>query len=247
MNQKEAFEKYKQFRIPSLSTICEKASQYSKTCSLIIIIIILLVFIYLIQEIPQWQVAQFGITNPKDLADTENSYRATLAQILGGIAIGIGLYYTWRRVTIAEKELKVSQEGQITERFTRAVDQLGAINLFGNPAIEIRLGGIYALEGIANESEKESEKPEKYYWPIIEILTAYIKKNSSIKTFENEKITSLSMDIQANETTKREIPDTDHVSLDIQSILTVIKRRRFFFNSGESTGLDLQKNISTKS
>jgi hypothetical protein len=46
----------------------------------------------------------------------ENSYRVTLAQILGGIAIAISLYYTWRRINIY-------QEGQITERFTRAVDQ----------------------------------------------------------------------------------------------------------------------------
>jgi hypothetical protein len=42
--------------------------------------------------IPYFQVAHFGIANPKDLADAENSYRATLAQILGGVAIGIGIY-----------------------------------------------------------------------------------------------------------------------------------------------------------
>ena len=40
------------------------------------------------------------------------------------------------RIT-TQPNLNVSQEGQITERFTRAIDQLG------NPAIEIRLGGIY--------------------------------------------------------------------------------------------------------
>lgn len=117
MNPRETFKKYKQFKIPSLSSICEKASQYSKTC-LLIAIILFLFFIYLIQQIPHWQVAQFEITNPKDLADAENSYRATLAQIFGGIAIGIGLYYTWRRISIAEDSLKVTQEGQITERFT---------------------------------------------------------------------------------------------------------------------------------
>ena len=63
---------------------------------------------------------------------------------------------------ITQKNLKVSQESRIIQRFTRAVDQLVAIYQLGNPAIEIRLGGIYTLERIANESEKD-------YWSIMEI------------------------------------------------------------------------------
>ena len=108
--------------------------------------IVLSLIFYLVQIYPVNQVSQFGINNVSEKVVLINQYRitsiqfiATLAQILGGIAIGIGIYYTWRRVNIAEKELKVSQESQITERFTRAVDQLGAIDHLGNPAIEIRL------------------------------------------------------------------------------------------------------------
>lgn len=108
---------------------------------------------------PQLQVSKFGITTPKDLADAENNYRATLAQIFGGFALLLGLYFTWRNLVIAK-------EGQITERFTRAIEQ------FGNEKTEIKLGGIYALERIAKESKK-------YYWPIMKILTAYIKRESS--------------------------------------------------------------------
>lgn len=59
---------------------------------------------------PHWEVAKYGITDPKDVSDAENSHRSTLAQILGGVAVGIGLYYTWRRVNIAENSLKHSQE-----------------------------------------------------------------------------------------------------------------------------------------
>ncbi|AKB31106.1 Pentapeptide repeat family protein [Methanosarcina siciliae HI350] len=174
------------------------------------------------------------------MADAENSYRATLAQIFGGIAIAIGLYYTWRRISISEKELKatqknlaitqknlrVAQEGQITERFTRAVDQLG------NPAMEIRLGGIYALERIANESEKD-------YWPIMEILTAYVRKNSSIDAIENKNVTLLAIDIQANESKQKEVPETKKIALDIQAVLTVLGRRKNTFYDGESNSLNL--------
>src|SRR5829696_516895 len=47
--------------------------------------------------------------------------------------------------------LRITEQGQITERFTRAIDQLGETEL------EIRLGGIYALERIAKDS------PERDY------------------------------------------------------------------------------------
>lgn len=189
-----------------MSDIREKASQHSKT-SLVIIILLVVFLLLALQYIPHLQVAQFNITNQKDLADAENSYRATLAQIFGGIAIGISLYYTWQRNNIA-------QEGQITERFTRAVDQLGAIDKDGNSAIEIRLGGIYALERIANESDKD-------YWPIMEILTAYVKKNASIEYSK--------------------VKEQNKVRLDIQAILTVIGRCKYPISDGVYFRLDMSK------
>lgn len=234
MDLREAFEKYKRSKIPSLSTICERASQYSKTC-LLFVIILFLIFIYLIQQVPHWQVSQFGITNPKDLADAENSYRATLAQILGGVAVGIGIYFAWGNLTTA-------REGQITERFTRAVDHLGSEKL------EIRLGGIYALERIANESDKD-------YWPIIEILTAYIRNNSPAKIIEtkddnsfadfqaseDKKYESEVMEFQSFDEYKKDETEVNKLPLDIQAILTVIRRRKYSFSSGEPEFLDLRK------
>jgi len=206
MALKEAIEKYKNFKIPSLSVVREKVSLHQKTCISIVIVIIAiilsLIFIYIsLFWFPHRLVAQFGMTNPKDLAEMENSYRATLAQILGGSAVAIGIYFAW-------ENLKVSQEGQITERFTRAIDQLG------NPNMEIRLGGIYALERISMESEKD-------YCPIMEILNAYIRKNS---TMESE-----------------DVKKQNKVSLDIQAILTVIRRRKDPINTGKTIIFDLQR------
>lgn len=148
-----------------------------------------------------------------------NQYRVTVTQAFVGIAVLYGVYQGWQRITIAEDNLKVSQEGQITERFTRAIDQLGAYDHVGKPVIEIRLGGIYALERISTESEKD-------YWAIMEILTAYVRKNSPI---ENENIKH------------EEVQKQSAISLDIQAILTVIQRSKSSFNTGESNFLDLQK------
>ena len=209
-----------------------KATRYPKILMVLVVVIVAFCLLY---WFPQWEVARYGITNPKDLSDAENGHRATLAQILGGIAVGFSLYYTWRRVTIAEKDLKVSQEGQITERFTRAIDQLGAIDKLGKPAIEIRLGGIYGLERIANESEKD-------YWPIMEILTAYVRKNSRIleERYENENEAE-AVDEYIDEKT------IEIFYFDIQAIIAVIRRSaiirrsRSSFNTEESNYLDLNK------
>jgi len=59
-----------------------------------------------------WYVAPTKPSERKDLV-------LALAQILGGTALLSGLYFTWRT-------LQVNREGQITDRFTRAIDQLGA-------------------------------------------------------------------------------------------------------------------------
>jgi uncharacterized protein YjbI with pentapeptide repeats len=119
---------------------------------------------------------------PKTSGQKKDHVQA-LGLITAGVAVAIGIYFTWRgqsqareaqdenqRTTQAQLEnaqegLRISQQGQITERFTRSIDQLGNKNL------EIRLGGIYALQRIANESEDD-------YEPIVEILTAYIRKHS---------------------------------------------------------------------
>jgi len=191
----------------------EKAKQKPQIWISFAILFTVILLLRLLLWFPHWQVSQFGINNATENATLENQYRATIAQILGGIAIGISLYYTWQRNNIA-------QDDQITDRFTKAVDQLG------NQKIEIRLGGIYALERIANESKKD-------YWQIIEILTAYVRENSIIDSHsENNSLKNvpISMDIQANESTKKEVPKIRTISLDIQAILTVIVRRKYSYN-----------------
>jgi hypothetical protein len=58
---------------------------------------------------------------------------------VGGLFIALGAVLTARTYYL-------NREGQITERYTRAIDQLGSTSL------SVRLGGIYALERIARDS-----------------------------------------------------------------------------------------------
>jgi Pentapeptide repeats (8 copies) len=85
-----------------------------------------------------------------------NDVRATLLQAVAGLGAIIAALRTW---------LAVNERGQITERFSRAVEQLAS------PNPEVRLASIFALEKIARDSSREREA-------IAEILTGYVRENS---------------------------------------------------------------------
>jgi uncharacterized protein YjbI with pentapeptide repeats len=87
-----------------------------------------------------------------------NDVRTTLLQGLAGAVVAVGLSLTWRQI-------RVNQEGQITERFNKAIDHLGSDKL------DLRLGGIYALERIAKNSDDDRDT-------IAEILTAFVRQRS---------------------------------------------------------------------
>ena len=151
----------------------------------------------------------------------------TLAQILGGTALLSGLYFTWRT-------LQVNREGQITERFTRAIDQLGKVE-DGQKLFEIRVGGIYALERIARESEKD-------YWSIMEILTAYIRQNAPFLPPEagQERTEDATDEPRAMEGSGgNSEPKPSASDPDIQAIMTVLRRRKRYYRHKDPGRLDL--------
>ncbi len=95
---------------------------------------------------------------PNDRPGLENDIRTTLLQGVVGLLVVSGGLIAWR-------QLLVSREGQISERWTRAVDQLG------KPEIEIQLGGIHALERIIKDSLD-------YRPQAVELLATYIRLRS---------------------------------------------------------------------
>jgi hypothetical protein len=59
----------------------------------------------------------------------------------------------------------LTEQGQVTDRLTKAIEQLGSDNL------GVRVGGIYALGRIASDSEKDHPT-------VMEMLTAFIREHS---------------------------------------------------------------------
>ncbi len=160
--------------------------------------------IWALIAIPRWQVNEsVGVILHRDWVkafELENEARKTLTQIIGGGFAIFLLYLTWWRV-------RVIAQGHITDRYTKAIEQLGKTE-DGEPNIEVRLGGIYALERLAFDSPRD-------HWTIMEVLSAYVRRNAPWPPKDKTAVA-------ASEPQKTEVaPRTD-----IQAILTVLGRRR---------------------
>jgi uncharacterized protein YjbI with pentapeptide repeats/competence protein ComGC len=102
----------------------------------------------------------------KDETSAKNAVYTNLIPAVGGLFFWITAYMTWRN-------LVSSEEKQITERFSKAVEQLGSEK---SPTV---IGAIYSLERISKDSEKDYQKA-------MEILIAFIKNNNSIDDHQNQ-------------------------------------------------------------
>ncbi|MCX4919906.1 pentapeptide repeat-containing protein [Streptomyces sp. NBC_00687] len=88
----------------------------------------------------------------------QNDFRGQLLQAIGGLVVVAGAAAGWQ-------QLRLAREGQITDRFTRAIDHLGSETL------DVRLGGIYALERVAKNSP--DDRPT-----VTDILSAFIREHA---------------------------------------------------------------------
>jgi hypothetical protein len=110
---------------------------------------------------PRWIVAHDLMTNKlsaEQYGKAISDARTAVLQAIAGLLLAAGAVATWRQV-------RIGREGQITERFTRAVDQLGSDKR------DVRLGGIYALERIARDSQPDRAT-------ISEILCAFVREHA---------------------------------------------------------------------
>jgi hypothetical protein len=91
----------------------------------------LALLVIVLWKVPQWQVGRVKRLSSKERFDRVNEARKTLATILGGVLLLLGFFGTWQNLRVAQEALSVSQQGQITDRFTKAIEQLGATDARG--------------------------------------------------------------------------------------------------------------------
>ena len=140
-------------------------------------------------RLPKWQVNHLAlkIRDPKARADVEDNFRKTVGQALGGAAVLIGAAFALFQFL---QQQKAAHDLLISNQVSKGFEQLAS------DKIEMRLGGIYALEGVMNTSEQ-------YHGPVLEALCAFVRERTSIGKTVSEK----------------------QPATDIQAALTVIGRR----------------------
>jgi uncharacterized protein YjbI with pentapeptide repeats len=139
--------------------------------------------------------------------------RGDVLKAIAGMAAVVAIIYTVRRHSLERKSVQLTQEtlqatrerdsesslltrdAQVTDRYTKAIAQLAS----SNPTE--CLGGIYALERIMNDSERDHET-------IVEVLAAFVREHAAPPEPTSE-------------------PDFQYsrISVSLQAALTVIGRR----------------------
>ncbi|MEM6904823.1 MAG: pentapeptide repeat-containing protein [Pseudomonadota bacterium] len=150
-----------------------------------------------------------------DAAEIRNIAYAVGA-LLGALAILATIPFQLIKTWMNERAALTAEAGQITDRINKAVEQLGAEKTVKDADgertvanLEVRLGGIYALERIAQDSLRD-------HIQVMEILTAYIRHNAPTKGHpmrkEGEDLVSFLNRLKGPR-------------IDIQAAITVIGRR----------------------
>ncbi len=165
-------------------------------------------------KLPKREVAKLrhSIRDPKDRVDVEDTLRKTIGQPLAAIAVlvgaGFALVQFFDQRDTAQKQIAVSQEQvKISQQQVQASHDLLISNQIakgfeqlGSDKIEVRLGGIYALEDILNMPPPDKTSPD-YRQPVLEALCAFVREHT------------IGMIVAKRPTT------------DVQAVLTVIGRR----------------------
>ena len=127
---------------------------------------------------------------------------------LPSLAAVIALVFTFLSIRETDAQLQVSQQGQITDRYNSAIANLGS------PSIDVRLGGIYALQRLMQDSPRDQPT-------VVAVLCAFVRDSTRQPPAKPEP--------------QPKTPETD-----VQAALTVVVSRDPGKN-GPFTVIDLSK------
>ena len=99
-----------------------------------------------------------GAATPALRQTARDAARGRLLTLGAGLLAAGALIFTARNFAL-------SREGQVTDRYTKAITQLG------DEKLDVRIGGIYALERVARDSARDHPT-------VMEVLTAFIREHS---------------------------------------------------------------------
>jgi hypothetical protein len=116
---------------------------------------------------PKWQMRSITAADPKARADIEDNFRKTVGQALGGIAVLIGASVAYLQFI---QQQQAAHDLLISNQVAKGFEQLAG------KETAMRLGGIYALEGVMNTSEQ-------YHQPVLDALCAFVRDETNKKNY----------------------------------------------------------------
>jgi hypothetical protein len=121
-----------------------------------------------------------------------------VAGLLTAVAAVVALWFSAKSLQATQSQYGLSEQGQIADRFTKSVEQLGS------EKIDVRLGGIYSLERIARDSSGDRAV-------VFEVLGAFVRTHSPVGP-------------ECRPTSTRKYTNSPSLPADIQAAVTVIGR-----------------------
>jgi membrane protein implicated in regulation of membrane protease activity len=118
--------------------------------------------------LPSLMYGDVSNASPDARLQAASGFRTAVVAGLAGLA-ALG------SLAMANRTYRLTQQGQITERYTKAIEQLGSGKL------DVRLGGIYALERIATDSERDHPT-------VVEVLSAFVREHSQPSTDDDDNV-----------------------------------------------------------
>ncbi|WP_295615576.1 pentapeptide repeat-containing protein [Chamaesiphon sp. GL140_3_metabinner_50] len=150
-----------------------------------------------------------------DRINAQNGVYNLLFQGAGAIILGGLAHAGWKYLRRTDAQFQSTNDRLYTDRFSQAISHLAS------DKIEIRLGGIYTLERLAQDSTAE-------YWLTIEVLTAFVRERSAkieipptLRILEPPPKIG---DIPDPKPSRKSSPSS-RIPTDIQAVMTILNRR----------------------
>jgi uncharacterized protein YjbI with pentapeptide repeats len=128
-------------------------------------------------------VRRFTLANDKERADLEDSYRKTMGQAIGAIAVIATFVWTLTkdRETIAQTSTQLNNQTlQFSETQKQARNQfanqqfIAAAGLLNQTAVSTHIAGLYAMQQIAEN------QPDQYLVPVTHSVIGFIKSSTAV-------------------------------------------------------------------
>ncbi len=107
-----------------------------------------------------------GTLRAVHLETARDAARGRLLQLGAGLFAAAALVFTARNFTLSRRNIELTEQGQVTDRYAKAIEQLGS-----EKQLDVRIGAIYALERIAHDSAKDHPT-------VMEVLAAFVREHS---------------------------------------------------------------------